>query len=40
MVLVMVAVLEKIDEKYQQKNIFLRADLKEGVGENAEKIGI
>jgi hypothetical protein len=40
MALVMAAVLERIDEKYQQKNIFLEADRKEGVGRIAGKVGI
>ena len=40
MVLVRIAVLEKIEEKHQQKSIFLKVDLKKGVGENAETIGI
>ena len=35
-----VAVLGGIEEKYPQKNIFSRAELKEEVGRNEEKIGI
>jgi len=40
LVLVMIVVLEKRDEKHRIKNIFLRVDLKGGVGRNAENIGI
>jgi len=40
MALVMAVVLERTDEKYQQKNIFSEADWKEGVGRIAGKVGI
>jgi len=40
MVLVMTAALEKTGDKHQQNNIFLKAELKEEIGKNAETIGI